>query len=110
MAAVTLRRFDVALVDLDPTVGGEIRKTRPCVVVSPDEANAHSRTVMVAPLTTGSHAYPTRVACAFGGVSGHVVVDQLRAIDKTRVVRVMGTLDTDAARRVLATLQAYFAD
>lgn len=107
--ALPVHRFDIALVNLDPTLRAEIRKTRPCVVVSPDEVNAHSRTLMVAPLTTGSHGYPTRIPCVFQGVAGHVVVDQLCAVDWVRVVRVLGALDATTAQRVLATLQAYFA-
>lgn len=110
MAAVgSLRRFDVVLVTLDPTQGAEMRKTRPCVVISPDEVNLFSRTVVVAPLTTGSHAYPTRIACNFEGTAGHVVVDQLRAVDVARVVRRLGAIEADVAGQVLAALQAFFA-
>ena len=84
------RRGDVFLIDLDPTRGGEIRKTRPCVIVSPDELNVHLRTVIVAPLTTGSHSYPYRIACRFSGKSGHVVADQVRTVHRERLARRLG--------------------
>jgi mRNA interferase MazF len=87
-----VRRGDVYLVNLDPTVGRESRKARPCVVVSPDELNAHLATFIVAPLTTGAHAYPFRVACRFDGKDGHVVLDQLRTVDRVRLSRRLGAL------------------
>ena len=96
-------RGDVFLIDLDPTRGSEIRKTRPCVVISPDELNAHLRTIIVAPLTTGSHPYPFRVACRFGGKNGHIVIDQLRTVDGERLVRRMGAISGATLDRVLAT-------
>src|SRR3990170_2718542 len=86
------RRGEVFLVDLDPTRGSEIRKTRPCVVVSPDDLNEHLRTVIVAPLTTGGRNYPFRVPCRFATKSGRVVVDQLRTVDLERLVRHLGRL------------------
>lgn len=82
-----VKRFEVYLVNLDPTVGSEIQKTRPCVVVSPDEMNRHIRTVIVAPMTTTHRQYPTRVACCFRGKDGQVVLDQLRTVDKERLVK-----------------------
>jgi len=103
------KRFEVFLVNLDPTLGAEITKTRPCVVVSPDEANAYIRTVVVAPLTTGSHHYPTRVPCMFQRKAGHVVIDQLRTVDRVRLVRKLGTLDPSAQTAVLQTLADFFA-
>ena len=102
-------RGDVFLVDLNPTRGGEIRKTRPCVVVSPDELNAHLRTLIVAPLTTGGHAYPFRVPCRFRGKSGHVVLDQVRTVDRERLVRHMGRLASATLGRALGVLQEMFA-
>ena len=102
-------RGDVFLVDLNPTRGGEIRKTRPCVVVSPDELNAHLRTFIVVPLTTGGHAYPFRVPCRFRGKSGHVVLDQVRTVDRERLVRHMGRLPPAALGRALGVLQEMFA-
>src|SRR5260370_42505649 len=86
------RRFEVFLVSLDPTIGSEIRKTRPCVGVSPDEMNAHIQTVIVAPLTTKGRPYPTRVACTFQGKRGQIVLDQIRTVDRLRLVRRMGKL------------------
>lgn len=105
----SLRRLDVVLVTLDPSVGREIHKTRPCAVVSPDEANRHLRTILVAPMTTGGHPYPTRVATEFDGVAGYVVLDQMRTVDLARVVRRLGALDTTTQAAVLAALHAYFA-
>jgi mRNA interferase MazF len=102
-------RFEVWLVNLDPTVGSEIRKTRPCVVLSPDEMNRHLRTAIVAPLTTAGKPYPSRVACRFQGRDGLVVLDQLRTVDQLRLVRRLGTLDDETSLAVLALLQEMFA-
>lgn len=102
-------RFDVFVVNLDPTVGSEIRKTRPCVVVSPDEMNAYIRTVIVAPLTTAGRPYPSRVTTRFDGKDGQVVIDQLRTVDKTRLVKKLGTLDPPEAAAVLDVLRELFA-
>ncbi len=102
-------RGEVFLVALDPTRGSEIRKTRPCVVVSPDELNGGLRTVIVAPLTTGGQSYPFRVACRFANKSGHVVVDQLRTVDHERLLRRLGRLSPPTFLRVLGTLQEMFA-
>ena len=104
-----IRRGEVFLIDLKPTRGGEIRKTRPCVVVSPDELNAHLRTFIVAPLTTGGHPYPYRVACRFGGKSGYVVLDQIRTVDQERLIRRLGRLPPMALTRALTVLQEMFA-
>ncbi len=90
---MAVSRFDVFLVNLDPTVGSEIRKSRPCVVVSPDEMNRHVRTVVVAPLTTSSRPYPSRVPVRFAGKDGQVVIDQLRTVDKARLAARLGALD-----------------
>jgi mRNA interferase MazF len=103
------RRGDVFLVSLDPTRGSEIKKTRPCIVVSPDELNLHLRTVIVAPLTSAGHAYPFRVACTFEGKSGFVVLDQLRTVDRERLVKRLGRLSTPTIAKVLALLQEMFA-
>jgi len=101
-------RGDVYLIQLDPTRGSEIRKTRPCVVVSPDELNAHLRTVIVAPMTTGGHPYPFRVGCRFQQKAGHVVLDQLRTVDTERLVRRLGALTPTTVVQVLARLQEMF--
>lgn len=102
-------RGDVVLVALDPTLGREIRKTRPCVVVSPNELNGALSTFIVAPLTTGSHPYPFRVPCRFAGQSGHVVLDQIRTVDRVRLSRKVGRLGPSTLDRVLAVLQEMFA-
>ena len=104
------RRFDVYLVNLDPTVGREIRKTRPCVVISPDEMNRHLQTVMVAPMTTKGQPYPTRVVCMFQGKRGQVVLDQIRTIDRVRLAKRLGKLTATQAASVLAGLGAMFAE
>ena len=104
----SVRRGEVFLVDLNPTRGGEIRKQRPCVVVSPDDLNAHLRTVIVAPLTKGGHTYPYRVPCRFGGRDGHVVVDQVRAVDLERFTKRLGRLTPATLTRVLEVLGAMF--
>lgn len=107
--ARTPRRGDVYLVRLNPTKGRELRKTRPCVVVSPDELNAHLRTFIVAPLTTGAYAYPFRVACRFEGKDGHVVLDQVRVVDRERLTTRLGVLTEPTLRKVLGVLVEMFA-
>ena len=102
-------RGDIFLVELNPTRGSEIRKTRPCVVVSPDELNAHLRTFIVAPLTTGGHPYPFRVRCRFDGKACHVVPDQLRAVDRERLVKRLGIIPETTLNELLGVLQAMFA-
>lgn len=102
------RRFDVFLTSLDPTVGGEIRKTRPCVVISPDEMNEYLRTVLVAPMTTQGRAFFVRVPCVFQGTPGLVLLDQVRAVDKTRLVKRLGKLAPIQAASVMATLGEMF--
>jgi len=103
-----VRRGDVFLVSLDPARGGEIQKTRPCVVVSPDELNSYLRTFIVAPLTTGGHPYPFRVACRFEGRAGYVVIDQIRTVDRERLVRRLGKVLPSTLGRILAILQEMF--
>ncbi|NWF91410.1 MAG: type II toxin-antitoxin system PemK/MazF family toxin [Syntrophaceae bacterium] len=103
-----VRRGDVFLVSLDPAKGGEIQKTRPCVIVSPDELNAHLRTFIVAPLTTGGHLYPFRVPCRFEGRAGQVVIDQIRTVDRERLVRRLGKLSPSTLGHVLKILQEMF--
>jgi mRNA interferase MazF len=104
-----VKRFDVHLATLDPATGGETRKTRPCVVVSPDEMNRHLRTVIVAPMTTVGRGYPSRVACRFRGKAGEIVLDQIRTVDKSRLVKRLGALDAATSRRVLALSSEMFA-
>jgi mRNA interferase MazF len=102
-------RGNIFLVALNPTRGSEIRTTRPCVVVSPNELNAHLRTFIVAPLTTGGHPYPFRVSCKFDGKDGHVVADQLRAVDRDRLIKRLGSLSETKVNELLGVLQAMFA-
>ena len=102
-------RGDIFLVALNPTRGSEIRKTRPCVIVSPDELNSHLHTFLVAPLTTGGHPYPFRVRCTLDGKDGHVVADQLRAVDRERLVKQLGRLPETTLNELLGVLQAMFA-
>jgi mRNA interferase MazF len=104
-----VRRGEVFLVDLGPTRGGEIRKTRPCVVVSPDELNAHLRTFIVAPLTTSGHPYPFRVPCRFAAKLVHVVLDQIRTIDRERIIHRLGRVSPATLQRILSVLQEMFA-
>jgi len=102
-------RGDIYLVSLNPTRGSEIRKTRPCVIVSPDELNAHLCTLIVAPLTTGGYPYPFRVSCQFDDKDAHVVADQLRAVDRDRLIKRLGILDEATLVELLSILQAMFA-
>ena len=106
---VVAKRFGVYLVSLDPTIGSEIQKIRPCVVVSPDEMNRHIRTVIVAPMTTGGQPYPTRVACTFQGKRGQIVLDQIRTVDTIRLIRRLGAIDARTQPRILSVLQEMFA-
>ena len=107
--AVGLKRFEVHLVCLDPTVGTEIKKTRPCLIISPDEMNAYLRTVIVAPMTTRRHALPMRVSCRFQGKNAEVVLDQLRTVDRARLIKRLGRLRPKASAQVLEVLQEMFA-
>lgn len=106
---MVVHRFDVHLVALDPTIGSEVRKTRPCVVISPDEMNRHIATVIIAPLSTRGGRYPSRVPCEFDGTPGQVLLDQIRAVDKTRLLRRLGTLPPETQTGVLDTLANMFA-
>ncbi len=106
---MAVNRFEVYQVNVDPTLGSEIRKSRPCVVVSPDEMNHSIRTVIVAPMTTKGQPYPTRVALQFKGKQAHVVLDQIRTVDVSRFVRKLGVLDDPTGSQVLAVLGEMFA-
>ena len=106
---MVISRSEVYLVNLDPTVGSEIQKTRPCLVVSPDEMNHFVRTVIVAPLTSKGRLYPTRVPCRFQGTEGLVVLDQIRTVDSVRLVKRLGTIDPETMTAVLETLQEMFS-
>ena len=107
--AMVVNRFDVYLINLDPTVGSEIQKTRPCLIVSPDEMNRYIRTVIVAPMTTAGKDYPTRVSCKFKKKKGQIVLDQIRTIDKTRLIKKLGKIDPETQVGVISVLQRLFA-
>ncbi|MDD5094427.1 MAG: type II toxin-antitoxin system PemK/MazF family toxin [Dehalococcoidia bacterium] len=106
---MVVKRFDVYLVNLDPIIGTEIQKTRPCVVVSPDEMNRHIATVIVAPMTTKGRRYPTRIPCTFEGKEGQIVLDQIRTVDKSRLAKRLGRLVKPDQEAVLAVLAEMFA-
>jgi len=110
VAPAPVTRGDVHLIRLDPVLGSEIRKTRPCLIISPDELNQHLRTVIVAPMTTGGHAYPWRIACRFQNRAGFVALDQIRTVDGERLVKRLGRLSSGAMAAVLETLQELFAE
>lgn len=107
---MVVKRFDVYLVNLDPTLGSELKKTRPCLIISPDEMNRYLAAVIVAPMTTKGRSYPTRVPCRFQRKEGQVVLDQIRTVDKTRLVRKLGRIDKSTQAGVLATLATMFAE
>lgn len=106
---MVVKRFDVYLISLDPTIGSEIQKTRPCVIISPDEMNRHIRTVIIAPMTTAQKDYPTRVACRFKKTEGQIVLDQIRTVDSKRLMKKLGTIDPKAQQEVIDVLQKLFA-
>ena len=106
---MVVKRFDVFLIALDPTMGSEIKKTRPCLVISPDEMNAYISTVIVAPMTTKARSYPTRVSCRFRGKAGQVVLDQLRTVDRVRLVRRLSRVSDAVQAQILSALTEMFA-
>lgn len=107
--AMVVKRFDVFLVNLDPTIGSEIQKTKPCLVISPDEMNHNIRTVIIAPMTSVQKGYPTRVSCTFRKKQGQIVLDQMRTIDKARLMKKLGTIDSRVQLDVISILQRLFA-
>ena len=107
---LVVKRFEVYLVNLDPTLGSEIQKTRPCLIISPDEMNDHIATVIVAPMTTKGREYPTRVNCQFEGKEGQIVLDQICTVDKIRLVRRLGKINASTQKEVLGRLMELFAE
>ncbi len=107
--AMVIERFEVYLVNLDPTQGREIQKARPCLVISPNEINHYIGTIIIAPMTTKGRNYPTRVPVTFEGKNGQIVLDQIRTVDKTRLFRRLGQIDESTAQRVLEVLAEIFA-
>lgn len=106
---MVIDRFDVYLVNLDPTIGSEIKKTRPSVVISPNEMNHHINTIILAPMTTKSRRYPTRIDFKFQGRQGQIVLDQIRTVDKRRMIKKIGRLDSKTQIKMLATLIEMFS-
>ena len=106
---MVVSRFDVYLINLDPTVGSEIKKVRPCLIISPDEMNRHIHTVIVAPMTTAGKEYPTRIPCTFKKKKSQIVIDQIRTIDKSRLIKKLGTIDPSTQLEVVGVLQRLFA-
>lgn len=107
---MVVKRFDVFLVNLDPTLGSEIQKTRPCLVISPDEMNKRIATVIIAPMTTKRRPYPSRIDCHFQGKDGQIVLDQIRTVDKNRLDEYLGQISADEQKAVLDTLVQMFAE
>lgn len=103
-------QYDVYLINLDPTVGHEIKKTRPCLIISPDEMNDNLQTVTIAPMTTKSHAYPTRVRIDFQGKTGWIVLDQIRTVDKKRLTKKLGMIDRKAIQKVKSIIKEMLVD
>ncbi|MGI8711412.1 MAG: type II toxin-antitoxin system PemK/MazF family toxin [Acidimicrobiales bacterium] len=104
-----VKRFEVYLVNLDPTMESEIQKKRPCAIVSPDEMNRHVQTAIVAPMTSKGRKYPTRIECKFKGKRGQIVLDQIRTVDKVRLVKKLGELTEEARKDTLRVLAEMFA-
>jgi mRNA interferase MazF len=107
---MVIKRLDVYLIVPDPTVGSEIQKNRPCLIISPDEMNRHISTVIVAPMTTRGKSYPSRVACKFQGKKGFVVLDQIRTVDKSRLARKLGRIRKDNQQEVLSVIAEMFSE
>ena len=107
---MVVKRFDVYLINLDPTLGVEIQKTRSCLVISPDEMNTYIQTVIVAPMTTKARNYPTRVSCRFESKDAHIVLDQIRTVDKSRLIKRLGRITTRTQKEVLTVLAELFAE
>jgi mRNA interferase MazF len=105
-----VKRFDVFLVNLDPTIGHEIKKSRPCLVISPDEMNKYISSVIVAPMTTKGRNYPTRVSCLFHGKEGHIVLDQIRTVDKSRLAKRLGRIAVETQSIVFSVLAELFGE
>ena len=106
---MVINRFEVWLVNLDPTIGSEIKKIRPCLIISPNEANMYLDTVIASPMTTILRKYPTRVNCTFQKKKGQVAIDQLRTLDKKRLVKKLGILDLNTCKKICTVLQEFFA-
>jgi mRNA interferase MazF len=106
---MVVHRFEVYLINLDPTLGSEIKKSRPCLIISPDEMNKYISTVIVAPMTTKGREYPTRIKCQFEGKSGQIVLDQIRTVDKIRLIKKLGKISDPIGEEVIFVLQELFS-
>ncbi len=105
-----IKQYEIFLIALDPTVGHELQKTRPCVVISPDEMNKNIQTVIIAPMTTKSHDYPSRVKIIFQGKNGWIVLDQIRTVDKRRLVKKLGRINETTIRKTKAVIREMLVD
>lgn len=107
---MVVKRFEVYLINLDPTIGHEIKKTRPCLIISPNEMNQHISSAIVAPMTTKGKKYPTRISCSFQGKKGQIVLDQIRTVGKKRLVKRLGTISKNSQENTIQILQEMFAN
>ncbi|MBF0511501.1 MAG: type II toxin-antitoxin system PemK/MazF family toxin [Candidatus Omnitrophica bacterium] len=107
---MVINQYDIVLVNLEPTIGHEIKKSRPCVVISPIEMNAHLATIMIAPMTTKSHSYPSRIPLTFAGKNGWIVLDQIRSIDKKRILKPLGKVETKTVERIKFVIREMLVD
>jgi mRNA interferase MazF len=105
-----MNQYDIFLISLDPTIGHKIQKTRPCTIISPDEMNHYIQTIIIAPMTTQSHAYPTRVPVRFQNKNGWIVLDQIRTVDKRRLIRKLGRLNQKTIRRLKVVIKEMLVD
>ena len=105
-----MKQYDVFLISLDPTIGHEMKKARPCAIISPDEMNRHIQTVLIAPMTTQSHAFPTRIPIHFQAKNGWIVLDQIRTVDKRRLIRKLGHLNQKTIRKLKSVIKEMLVD
>lgn len=105
-----IKQYDIYLINLDPTIGSEIQKTRPCLVISPDEMNKNIQTIIIAPMTTKSHSYPTRVKVTFEKKTGWIVLDQIKTIDRSRLVKRLGRVTNDAITKIKSVIKEMLVD
>lgn len=107
---MVINQYDVFLISLDPAIGHEIKKSRPCVIISPEEMNEYVSTIIIAPMTTQSYSYPTRISVSFGGKHGWIVLDQIRTVDKKRLIRKLGTIDHNTINNIKLTIKEMLVD
>lgn len=107
---MVVSQYDIFLISLDPTIGHEIKKSRPCVIISPDEMNKYISTVIIAPMTSKSHSYPTRIPIKFMGKNGWIVLDQLRTVDKKRLIKKFGRLDQKTTDKIKSVIKQMLVD